>query len=320
MKKRTLQRHLCLTTVAGLLLLVLVGCKKNDPAPVLPDPVVQVLQSRFPRYEQLKVTPLEAKKVWQATLTSGDTLYELVVSQSKILSIFRAIDTPVPAELVKKTNASVLAEGAFSDYMIRVEPQELFYQKMFKAQYVWNGTNYYVDWNNLIHLSGMANFYPDVVSKYLTRDMDDLPQTIQEIINSKVVFSKNTPPRTIPRPVEFSQAWVYVHKDQKKSYEIKLSLAELHIGQENQVLFWDYSQGHDSTFAVLTRQEQLPPKLSDYLQNDPLARKFPKFLALRFTDNGRMGYNPRISKDRMVYSLFFDDSATMRRHFFYLYF
>ena len=280
----------------------------------LPESVVQLLRDEFPGYEKITVSPLEKDRVWNARLTMDTSTYDLVVSRQKILSTFRLSSNTVPGGLPKEMNGTILDGGKFSDFREKVRESGEYPNKEFSARYTWNSSEFFTDWTNLIPKNGRIDFYPDVDVKYYTEDLNDLPADIQQIIARKINEARLHP--KIPRPLEFWNARVYYHKNKKKSYEISFGIVRLEIGQNGQVIFWDFGEGQDAGFDILLNQADVPKEIISYIQNDPVASTFPGFLAVRFSDSGKPGYRIVLSNNRLSYILYFDESSTLVRHFF----
>lgn len=306
----------------GLLTLIpfmlLAGCQSvNDLQPqpnALPASVVEVLEAEFPGYKEITVSPLEKDKVWSARLRVDTIRYDLVLNRTKILSRFKLVGNSVPAAVVGKISGTVLSGGTFSEYGQRQRKSNELPDREYMARYVWNNTPLFATWTSLIPMSGRLDFYPDVEISYMTDQVGDLPEDIQQTIQRKINEAR-VDPKT-PRQLQLWNARVYQYRNKKKTYEIYFGGTELEIGQDGQVIFWNFGEGFNNGFDILLNREEVPQAISAYIESDPIARTFPKFLAARFKDGGTERYRVLLSGQDLIYILYFDEKNTLTRHFY----
>ncbi len=302
--------------------LLLVGCQSVSdlqPQPdALPASVVEVLEAEFPGYKEIMVSPLEKDKVWSARLRVDTSRYDLVLNRTKILSRFKLVGNSVPAAVAEKISSTVLSGGTFSEYGQRQRKSSEFPDREYSARYVWNNTQFFATWTSLIPSSGRLDLYPEVEISYLTNQLDDLPEGIQRTIQRKITEAKAD--AKTPRQLEFWNARVYYYRNKKKTYEISFLGTQLEIGQEGQVIFWDFGEGFNNGFDIILNREEVPQAIIAYIDSDPIARTFPKFQAARFKDGGTARYRIILYDTRFNYILYFDDKNTLVRHFYMSYF
>jgi hypothetical protein len=305
-----------------ILALLMVGCQsvsdlQPQPNP-LPTSVVEILETEFPGYKEITVIPLEKDKIWSARLHVDTSRYDLVLNRTKILSRFKLVANSVPATVVEKISSTILKGGTFSEYEQRQRKSNEFPDREYSARYVWNNADFFATWTSLIPMSGRLDFYPEVEVSYLTEQMDDLPEDIQNTIQRKINEAK-TDPKT-PRHLDFWNARVYNYRNKKKSYEISFGVTKLEIGQDGQVIFWDFDEGFNNGFDVILNREEVPQEINDFLDSDPVAPTFTKFQAIRFRDSGTARYRVILSGSRLLSLLYFDDKNTLVRQYYQYYF
>ena len=304
------------------LTLLLAGCQSVSdlqPKPnALPATVVEVLETEFPGYTDITVTPLEKDKVWSARLRVDTSRYDVVLNRTKILSRFKMVGSSVPAAVVGQISSTVLSGGTFSEYGQRQRKSNEFPDREYSARYVWNTTGFFATWTSLIPSSGRLDLYPEVEISYLTTQLDDLPEEIQNTIQRKINEVRVDP--KIPFQLEFWNARVYHHRNKKKTYEISFLGPQLEIGQDGQVIFWDFGQGHNNGFDILLNRDEVPQAINEYIDSDPIARTFPKFQAVRFTESGTKRYRIILSANSLLYLLYFDEKNTLVRQYYQYYF
>lgn len=303
--------------------LLLAGCQSvSDLQPQpgsLPPAVVEILEAEFPGSQEITVSPLEKDKVWSARLRVDTSRYDVVLNRTKILSRFKLVGNSVPSAVAGQISSSVLSGGVFSEYGQRQRKSNEFPDREYSARYLWNNTQFFATWTSLIPMSGRLDLYPEVEISYLTDQLDDLPEGIKTTIQRKIDEAK-TDPKT-PRQLEFQNARVYHYRNKKKTYEISFWGTQLEIGQDGQVIFWNFGEGLNNGFDVLLNREEVPQAIIAHIDSNPIARIFPQFLALRFRESGTMRYRIILSgSNDLLYLLYFDEKNTLVRHFYLSYF
>lgn len=302
--------------------LLLVGCQSVSdlqPKPgALPASVVEVLEAEFPGYTDITVTPLEKDKVWSARLRVDTNRYDLVLNRTKILSRFKLVGSSVPAAVVGNINNTVLSGGTFSEYGQRQRKSGELPDREHAARYVWNTTEFLATWTSQIPMSGRLDLYPEVEISYLTTQLDDLPEGIQGTIQRKIAEAKTA--AKAPRQLEFWNARVYTYHNKKKTYEISFGVTQLEIGQDGQVIFWNFDEGFNNGFDILLTRAELPHEILTYIDSDPIARTFPKFQAARFKESGTTRYRIILSANSLLYFLYFNEKNMLVRQHYQYYF
>jgi len=305
-------------TLTFILVFLLTGCQSVNDLQPQPDPlptsVVEILEKEFPGYQEITVSPLEKDRVWNARLRVDTSQYDVVLNRTKILSKYQLAGNQVPVVFAKGIESLSFNGGTFSDFRRAPDYNIDFRTWDFSASYTWNNQDYLMRWQRSYYGPPSRYdiyLYPDTETVYRTTNLDDLSDSIQEIIKAKML-AVNNPQYTEDQ--EFRAAFVYIDKNKKKLYEAILSFSNLIVDDKGKILYY-FPINLENSIPLAN----LPEPIRTYLQQDTEITKYSKFFSDRYAENGNEVYRIFSFQNNQSRTLYIDKNGVVLWHYYMAY-
>lgn len=195
--------------------LVLTGCndvkdlRPVDPGTEIPEKVVNVVKTKFPKGEDLVFKPILEDKVWEVKLKSDADRFTSLVDYGKMWETFKIMPDGVPSALQTSLQRTAFGDGVLSAYT------SAYFATTSNNKLIYNykNENYSLEWGGVFPSGNSSASFDQSLYRIASYDIADLPTFVKDTIRT---FSKAT----------FVVGYTWVRLDGTKSYYVMGKLNE----------------------------------------------------------------------------------------------